>query len=417
MLTDALNEYVKDPNNPEKNYSLGIEYELIGQTAAAVSFFLRASERTDDDLLAYECLLKIGNCFSLQNKRHYTVRSSYSRAISLLPKRPEAYYLLSRYEEWQTQYYQSYTLAKIAQSVCDFDCPPLRTDVNYIGKYGLIFEQAVSSWWWGNNMESRKLFGTLVNEYWDDMDDTHKTSVEKNITRLGSGPESQAFTYYYKEEYDKLRYKFPGSENIERSYSQVYQDIFILSMLDGKRGGSFLEIGGAGPYLGNNTYILAKDFEWRGHSIEYDQKFIPEYQAARPETPVHCIDALKVNWSKFIKDHYGDIDTIDYLQLDIEPARNTFELLLSIPFDEYKFAVITYEHDYYVDVTKSYREKSRRYLKMCGYELVVSDVSPDGISNFEDWWIHPDLINPEILSIMRDTSNKTKKAKTYILNQ
>ena len=52
-----------------------------------------------------------------------------------------------------------------------------------------------------------------------------------------------------------------------------------------------------------------------------------------------------------------------------------------------------------------------------GYELIVSDVSPDGISNFEDWWVHPDLVDPKIIEIMQDTSEKTKKAKTYMLGE
>jgi hypothetical protein len=52
-----------------------------------------------------------------------------------------------------------------------------------------------------------------------------------------------------------------------------------------------------------------------------------------------------------------------------------------------------------------------------GYELIVNDVSPDGISNFEDWWAHPDLVDPQIIQMMQDNSDKTKKAKDYILTK
>jgi hypothetical protein len=52
-----------------------------------------------------------------------------------------------------------------------------------------------------------------------------------------------------------------------------------------------------------------------------------------------------------------------------------------------------------------------------GYELVVNDVSPDGISNFEDWWVHPDLVDSEIIKVMKDSDDKTKKAKNYILSK
>lgn len=73
-------------------------------------------------------------------------------------------------------------------------------------------------------------------------------------------PESQAFTYFNKDKHSSLRFKFIGSELIEKNYSQVYQDMFILSMLNGKKNGTFLEIGGATPYHGNNTALLEEQF-------------------------------------------------------------------------------------------------------------------------------------------------------------
>lgn len=414
-MNDALYAYVKDTENPELNFNLALEYEKIGQTAAAISFFLRASERTQDLDLAYECLLRMASCFNLQNNRVYTVRGLYQQAIALLPKRPEAYFLYGRYLSWITQYAESYTMLNIGLHAADFSSSQLRTNVDYPGKYGLIFEKAVSAYWWGKNMESRKLFHDLVDDYWDVMTDHYKTMVENNITRLGSGPESQAFTYYFKQDHDKLRFNFKGSKEIERNYSQVYQDMFILSVLNGKKNGTYLEVGGADPFLGNNTVLLEQNYNWKGLSLENDVKFIDNYRSNR-KNPILHTDALKLDYKKLLTENF-ETNEIDYLQLDIEPARNTFEVLLSIPFEEYKFAVITYEHDYYVDVTKSYRDKSRKYLQLMGYELVVNDVSPDGISNFEDWWVHPDLVDPEIIKVMKDHDDSTKKAKNYMLSK
>ena len=245
------------------------------------------------------------------------------------------------------------------------------------------------------------------------MDQGHKNSVENNITRLGSGPESQAFHTYTKDDYEKLRFKFNNSSTIERNYSQVYQDIFVLSMLNGKKNGTFLEIGGADPFKGNNTALLEKTFGWNGVSIEYDKKFIENYRNNRTAKLLHT-DALGINYKTFLEGNFkGRI--IDYLQLDIEPARNTYDCMLKIPFDEYKFAVITYEHDYYVDVTKSYREKSREFLKSKGYLLIANDISPDGISNFEDWWVHPDLVEKDIIEKMKSNIDSIHHAKEYIL--
>ena len=412
-MIEILNQYVSDTENPEYNYLLAREYHKINQTSSAISFYLRCADRTEDKVLAYECLLLMYFCFASQRNRQYTEKGLLEKAISILPKRPEAYFLLSRYHEWRNEYAESYTIAEIALNICDFDSEPLRENCEYYGKYLLIFEKAVSSWWWGKSMECRELFHLLADEYYDQMDETHKKCVEDNLCRLGCGPESFAFTHYNKENHHLLRHKFLGSELIEKNHSQVYQDMFILSVLDGKKNGTFLEIGGAKPYLGNNTALLEEQFGWTGVSIEFNQDFVNEYSVAR-KTKVLCTDALQIDYKNLLEENY-DSKVIDYLQLDIEPARNTYECMLRLPFDEYKFAVITYEHDYYVDITKSYREKSREFLKSKGYLLVVNDISPDGVSNFEDWWVHPELIDKKLIEKMLCRSDSTHKAEDYML--
>ena len=40
-----------------------------------------------------------------------------------------------------------------------------------------------------------------------------------------------------------------------KSYSQSAQDIFVLSVLDQKRDGTYLEIGSSVPVDNNNTYL------------------------------------------------------------------------------------------------------------------------------------------------------------------
>ena len=388
------------------------EYHRIGQTAAAISYYLRAAERTDDDNLAYDCLVLIGMCFDAQGNRNYTVKSMYNAAITLIPNRPEAYYHLAKKLEWEKLYFEAYTNTEIAIKMCDItrSYPTL----GYPGKWGMLFQKAVCAWWRGRGMEARKLFQILLNEHWTEIDEHHKSVIAQNIVSLGSGPESYAFRMYDKKMYPKLRYKFPGSSNIEHNYAQVYQDLFILSVLNGKTNGTFLEVGGAGPWKGNNTALLEQKFGWRGVSIEYDEKFINEYKTARPAITMLHQDALKTDYSELLKTHFKD-NIIDYLQLDIEPASNTYECLLKIPFDEYKFRVITYEHDYYADITRSFRQKSREYLSSKGYVLVVNDLSPDGVCNFEDWWVHPDLVDAHALKKMTQlTLDSVTDATQYI---
>ena len=53
-----LEEYLADPTEPMTSFNMGLEYELIGQYASAMGYYLKAAELTDDDKLAYECLLR-----------------------------------------------------------------------------------------------------------------------------------------------------------------------------------------------------------------------------------------------------------------------------------------------------------------------------------------------------------------------
>jgi len=62
-----------------------------------------------------------------------------------------------------------------------------------------------------------------------------------------------------------------------------------------------------------------------------------------------------------------------------------------------------------------YREKSREFLKEKGYVMVVGNIAPDDTSAYEDWYVHPDCINPNILKVMQQTDDKTKNAKEYML--
>lgn len=386
-----LELYAKDTENPIKNYNLARWYHEQNHTASAISYYLRAADRAENDAISYECLLHMADCFHKQQNRHYTVRSLYKEAISLLPKRPEAYFLLSRYEEWNNNYIDSYSYAKIALSTCDFEITPLSHISEYPGKYGIIFEMAISSYWLGHSKECRKLFLDLKNNY--TLGDSYKTLVGNNLMNLGCyTPKS---VKYDKSRLNNFKFKFPGIEKIEKSEGQALQDMFIISLLNGKENGTYLEIGAQEPVFQNNTYILEKYFNWKGVSIEIKKDLCDMFKSQR-SNKILCEDATQSDYSNILFNNpYEESRTIDYLQIDCEPSKTTFEILLSIPFDEYKFNIITYEHDHYVDMSNSYRRKSRNYLKSLGYVLLVPNVSLDEDSPFEDWWVHPDMIIPD----------------------
>ena len=413
-MLNNLNQYIKNVRDPLSIFNLALEYEKLGQNSSAVSFFLRAANFTNDKTLAYTCLLKISNCIDRLTNRPYSVETVLQQAVAFLPNRPEAYYLLSRLQERRSKHLESYQNSSIGLEVCDFNLDPLPSEVYYPGRWGLLFERAVGSWHCGKEDQSREIFQILVNNHWNEMDQIHRDSVENNITRLGCGHESKAHTPYNKQQHENLEFKFPGSESVHRNFSQVFQDMFVLYMLQGKRNGTFLEVGGAQPYFANNTALLETQFGWSGVSIEWSEDLSKEYKSARPNINVLCKDALTVDYYKLLQENYNMTD-VDYLQLDIEPSRNTYEVLLKIPFDQYRFAVITYEHDYYVDVSRSYRDKSRKYLKDMGYELVVSNISPRENCPFEDWWVHPDLVDRALIEQIKTAPDTSTTVKTHFL--
>lgn len=167
-IIKLINEFVKESENPEKNYNLAIYYENIGQTASALSYYLRTAERTKDKILQYECLLRASICFDKQGSRNFTVKGLLQNAISILPKRPEAYYLLAKFHSQEKKdgcWNDCYLISTIAESVVDSDFESLRTDVSYPGFYGILYYKAISSWWCGLCGESKKLFTRLLTDY------------------------------------------------------------------------------------------------------------------------------------------------------------------------------------------------------------------------------------------------------------
>ena len=411
-LDSAIYDYLQEPENPELNYRVALLYEQLGQWAAALSFFLRTAERTDKKELSYECLIKIGLMFDRPGNRGNSVRGMYKKALLVLPRRPEAYFLLSRHYERERDYVSAYTWACLGEEFSDINAQPLRSWIEYPGPYGIKFEKAVSAWWWGYEKDSRKLFRELAEEYHNKMDEPHAQSVYNNIGNLGIGKEEITHKKYKDEMWARLRYQFKGSGGIKKTHGQVYQDLFVLACLDGKRNGRYLEIGSAGPYYGNNTAVLEEQFGWYGVGIDFDEKFVKDYREKR-KNPILQENALEVDYTSLLNELAVD-GVVDYLQLDCEPSSVTYDIMTKIPFDKFKFAVITYEHDHYLDKTKSYRHKSREFLTSRGYELVVSDVSPEGHSSFEDWYVHPDLVDRKIIDRMKDiiSGDRTTNIRT-----
>ena len=167
-ITTLLYDYIQNTELAEHNYNLAAYYENIGQTASAVSYYLRTAERTQDKVLQYECLLRASSCFDKQGSRNFTVKGLLQNAISILPKRPEAYYLLAKFYSKENKdgcWNDCYLISTIAENIVEQDCESLNNDVSYPGFYGILYYKSISSWWCGLCSESKKSFTKLLIDY------------------------------------------------------------------------------------------------------------------------------------------------------------------------------------------------------------------------------------------------------------
>jgi hypothetical protein len=178
------------------------------------------------------------------------------------------------------------------------------------------------------------------------------------------------------------------------SQSQSGQDRFILSVLNNKRNGYFLEIGTNHPREINNTYLLETTYGWTGLMVEYDAQWEPYYKLNRT-SPFVIQDARTVDYAGLFKT-YNFPTAMDYLQIDLEVSnRSTLETLEKLDatiFPTYKFSVVTFEHDIYTGEHYNTRTASREIFARNGYVRVFSDVKNQG-NSFEDWYVHPSQVD------------------------
>jgi tetratricopeptide (TPR) repeat protein len=399
-----LEKFIMNPFCGSCNLELGEHYYDNGHYASAMSFYLRAAEFSKNDEYVYESLLLVARALAKLGRRDTTEKGLWLNAVTFAPERPEAYLFLSEWAEARQQYHESYSYAIMGLKNAA-NAKEISSNIGYEGAYQLQFQQAVTAWWIGRSKEARDEFIKLVNQG-PTLSERYQKMVQSNITSLGSGPDP--FLRYHKGFYDQLRYKFPGAETIEKNYSQTYQDMFTLSMLDGKRNGKYFEIGAADPFHGSNTALL-EEFGWAGTSLEILPHEVEKFKQHRKNEIILC-DATKFDYS-VLKGH------IDYLQVDCEPPATTYEILTMLPWDQCTFGVITYEHDHYTDVSGSFRKKSRNFLLSRGYLLVATNIAPNETSCYEDWYVHPKHVDEKIVKIMLAADDRIKNAEKYMLGK
>jgi len=192
------------------------------------------------------------------------------------------------------------------------------------------------------------------------------------------------------------------------SYSYQGQDLFVMDVLDGQVGGFFLDSGASNGHKGSNTWLLESQYGWRGVCVEPNAETFRQLKANRSCVCLDCclydrdgavnfleaagvyggiIDEYDARHLSFTRRVLGERwpdgalaptvsksartirsvlrdtgapRTIDYWSLDTEGSELT--LLKGFPYDEYRFRVLTVEHN-----NGPIREEIRTFLEGCGY--------------------------------------------------
>jgi len=236
------------------------------------------------------------------------------------------------------------------------------------------------------------------------------------------------------------------------SYSQLNQDIEVLKFYNYKLNGFFIEIGASDGIELSNTYLLEKDYNWKGICVEPIPEKFKLLCNNRPNS-ICCSDAvynesnkqvifdisnssdLFSGISKNIACHKNIVDSdktqiivntitlndllekynapsfIDYLSLDTEGSE--LEILKSVDYNKYIFGVIDIEHNY----LEPFRTSIRELLTSNGYEYIKENQWDDSYmhkSIFSKliYYYHNDYTKPITIIINKQT-NSVKVSSSY----
>jgi FkbM family methyltransferase len=196
---------------------------------------------------------------------------------------------------------------------------------------------------------------------------------------------------------------------------QLLQDVFCIICLGEKRDGYFVEVGVGGGKSISNTYMLEKEFGWKGvlvepnisshESIRFHRTAHLETRAAASKSGImlefqevvgngehsriantgghkfekssfksYQVETITMNE---ILEKQGAPKEIDFLSLDTEGSE--LDILAGIDFKKYTFKVMSIEHNFDQQVLC----KLDSILIPLGYRRVLKEVS-----SFDAWYLH-----------------------------
>jgi FkbM family methyltransferase len=208
----------------------------------------------------------------------------------------------------------------------------------------------------------------------------------------------------------------PLIANSKHSCSQLHQDLFVLSQLNFKTNGYFVEFGATNGITLSNTYLLEKRYNWSGIIAEPATCWHGElFKNRQCNIDTNCVWMESNKTLLFRETNTAELSTIssfsdcdshalerqtqpkqyevntislndllakynaprviDYLSIDTEGSE--YEILKNFDFSNYSFKIITCEHNH----TPS-RDLIYNLLTFHGYTRVLKEVS-----QFDDWYI------------------------------
>ncbi len=199
------------------------------------------------------------------------------------------------------------------------------------------------------------------------------------------------------------------------TYSQFNQDLHVIQNIYNKKEcGYFVDIGAYDGVNMSNTYLLEKNYNWKGICIEANPRYFDKLEKIRTSININtaiyiddnseldfiddteggCSGLQKTNSHTFLNDRpiikvktknltnlldeHNAPNFIDYLSIDTEGSE--YDILSSHNFNKYKFGYITVEHNF----INTNRMKIRELLINNGYRFYrENSVDDDYILDFK----------------------------------
>lgn len=208
--------------------------------------------------------------------------------------------------------------------------------------------------------------------------------------------------------------------NSMKSHAQLFQDLLVVFLLKGKRGGFFVEFGATNGVDLSNTFLLEKHFGWSGllaepakcwHAalkanrkaaidtrcvwkqtgsrLEFTETVIGELstlsdlvdkdfnKGGRVKSSVYPVETISLN--DMLKVHNVQRE-IDYLSVDTEGSE--FDVLQAFDFKKYDINIMTVEHNF----VEPNRQEVFKLLTGNGFVRLF-----EPLSKFDDWYVKRSL--------------------------